>query len=233
MASSKYRTTQILFVICNLLFLVMGVAMLVVGAYWQISRSNYIDLMPSDEFFTVTALLIASGTIVIVVCLFGFIGVWMQSQCVILIYMLCVLVILALSIAAGVIAYVFHSEIDSELEKKLLEGLRDSEKRDEWDKLQQAERCCGVKNSTDWYGQIDPDYPETLPDSCCDGPNCGSQGRTVAYDVGCYQKGKNWVEDNFYALGAAGITLGVLQIVTVLVSCLLIMMMRREKTLMV
>ncbi|WAR03485.1 TSN9-like protein [Mya arenaria] len=186
----------------------MGVAMLVVGAYWQISRSNYIDLMPSDEFFTVTALLIASGTIVIVVCLFGFIGVWMQSQCVILI-------------------------IDSELEKKLLEGLRDSEKRDEWDKLQQAERCCGVKNSTDWYGQIDPDYPETLPDSCCDGPNCGSQGRTVAYDVGCYQKGKNWVEDNFYALGAAGITLGVLQIVTVLVSCLLIMMMRREKTLMV
>ena len=63
----------------------MGIAMMVVGAYWQISRSDYIELLPTDEFFTVTALLIASGTIVIVLCLFGFIGVWMQSQCIILI----------------------------------------------------------------------------------------------------------------------------------------------------
>lgn len=59
--------------------------MVVVGAYLQISRSDYVDLMPSDEFFTATALLISSGTIVVVVCLFGFIGVWMQSQCVMLI----------------------------------------------------------------------------------------------------------------------------------------------------
>lgn len=44
-------------------------------------------------------------------------------------------------------------------------------------------RCCGVSNYTDWNGIIDPDYPSTLPDSCCDGPNCGIQGATVAYDV--------------------------------------------------
>ena len=62
----------------------MGVAMLIVGGYLQISRSTYIDLMPSDEFFTACALLISSGTIVIVVCLFGFIGLWMRSQCIML-----------------------------------------------------------------------------------------------------------------------------------------------------
>ena len=60
----------------------MGVALIVVGAYFQISQSDYIELMPSDEFFVATALLIAAGTIVIVVCLFGFIGVWMNSQCI-------------------------------------------------------------------------------------------------------------------------------------------------------
>lgn len=202
---------------------------MVVGAYLQISRSNFVDLMPTDEFFTATALLISSGTIVVVVCLFGFIGVWMQSQCVILIYALCVLVILSLSIAAGIIAYVFHGDIDTELRQKLLEGLREKNKRDEWDNIQSSERCCGVTNYTDWYGLIDTESPNILPDSCCDGPNCGSQGQVVAYDIGCYEKGKDWVEDNFYTLGAAGITLGILQLILLAASLALIVMMRREK----
>ncbi|XP_045174767.1 tetraspanin-9-like [Mercenaria mercenaria] len=229
MASTQYRVTQILFILCNILFLIMGVAMVVVGAYLQISRSNYVDLMPSDEFFTATALMISSGTIVVVVCLFGFIGVWMQSQCVMLIYLLCVLVILTLSVAAGIIAFVFHREIDVELKGKLLEGLKDKNKRDEWDDIQSSERCCGVSNYTDWYGVYDPDYPESLPDSCCDGPNCGSQGRVVAYDVGCYKKGKDWIKDNFYTLGAAGIVLGILQIISIAAALALLIMMRREK----
>ena len=55
--------------------------MLVVGAYLQISNASYMKLVPSDDFFTATALMIASGTIVIVVCLFGFAGVLMESQC--------------------------------------------------------------------------------------------------------------------------------------------------------
>ena len=70
--------------VCFLSSQFMGVAMLIVGGYLQISRSTYIDLMPSDEFFTACALLISSGTIVIVVCLFGFIGLWMRSQCIML-----------------------------------------------------------------------------------------------------------------------------------------------------
>lgn len=229
MGSTKYRATRILFIIANIAFLIMGIAMMVIGGYLQISRSNYVDLMPSDEFFTATALLISSGTIVVVVCLFGFIGVWMQSQCVMLIYLMCVLVILALSVAAGIIAYVFHGEIDTELKNKLLEGLKDKNKRDEWDDIQSTERCCGVFNYTDWYGLLDPEYPVSIPDSCCDGPNCGSQGQTVAYDIGCYEKGKEWVKENFYTLGAAGIALGILQIILIVVALALLIMMRREK----
>ena len=69
--------------ICPHLFILqaMGVGMIVVGAYLQISNSSYMKLIPSDDFFTATALMIASGTIVIVVCLVGFAGVLMESQC--------------------------------------------------------------------------------------------------------------------------------------------------------
>lgn len=207
----------------------MGIALIVVGGYLQVSRSGFVDLMQNDEFFTATALLISAGVIVIVVCLVGFLGLWMRSQCVMLIFTLCVVVILALAIAAGIIAYVFHNEIETELQGKFLEGMKDKNKRDEWDKIQSAERCCGVTNYTDWHGLVDPDYPEYLPDSCCDGPNCGSQGKTVAYDEGCYIKGKNWIKDNFYSLGAAGIALGILQIILLVTSLLLLIMMRREK----
>lgn len=229
MASTGYRITQILFAICNFLFLVMGIALIVVGAYLQVARSSYVELMNSDEFFTATALLISAGIIVVVVCLFGYMGVWMRSQCIMLIYLLCVLVILGLAIAGGIIAYVFHDQIETELQAKLLEGLKDKNKRDEWDDIQNKERCCGVMNYTDWYGLIDPDNKDTVPNSCCDGPYCGSQGYSVAYNTGCYQKGKDWIKDNFYALGAAGIALGILQIILVVSALALLIMMRREK----
>ncbi|KAL4225204.1 hypothetical protein ACF0H5_015895 [Mactra antiquata] len=231
MASSQLRATQVIFGICNVIFLVTGAAMMIIGAYLQISRSNFIDLMIDDDFFTATALLISSGTIVVVLCLFGFIGLWMRSQCILLIYFLCVIVIMALSLAAGIIAYVFHREIEDELQQKMLSGLKDKDKRDEWDLIQSKERCCGVTNYTDWYGLADPDYPDSIPDSCCDGPNCGLQGATVAYSVGCYEKGKDWVQDNFYMLGAAGVVLGVIQIILLASSLALVIMLRREKVL--
>jgi hypothetical protein len=32
---------------------------------------------------------------------------------------------------------------------------------------------------------------------------------------GCYEKGKEWVKENFYTLGAAGIALGILQVMKI------------------
>lgn len=205
----------------------MGIAMLVVGVWQQISRSNYVELLPSDEFFTASALLISGGIIVIVVCVFGFIGVWMESQCVLVIYTLCVFIILAIAIAAGIIAYIFHGELDDKLRSKLLEGLNDPGKKKFWDDIQQEERCCGVNNHTDWFSETNT--IKSVPDSCCDGPNCGIQGASVAYNIGCYEKGKNFVKDNFYALGATGICLGILQIILVVSSVALVLILRREK----
>lgn len=228
MSGSSLRAVKWLFVLCNVLFLLMGVAMLVVGAYLQISNASYMKLVPSDDFFTATALMIASGTIVIVVCLFGFAGVLMESQCFLGIYFLCVLVIFALEIAAGVIGYIYYNEEDAKLRSRLLEGLRDPEKRKYWDDVQSAERCCGVTNYTDWYRIADADYPSAVPDSCCDGPVCGLQGYKVAYDEGCYDKGKDWLRDKFFLLGLSAIILGVLQIICVAAAILLIFFLRRE-----
>jgi len=226
--SSGYRISRILFVILNVLFLIMGIAMIVVGGYMQISESNYISLMSGDAFFKATALLICAGVIVVVVSIFGFAGVWMESQCVILVYFLCVLIILALSIAAGIIAYVFYNEIDNKLQEKMLEGLQETKRRDEWDTVQSKERCCGVTSYEDWYNLVDNLYPEAIPDSCCDGPNCGLQGGKVAYDIGCYTQGKEWVQDNFYAIGAFGIAIGIGQIILLVASLGLLICMRRE-----
>ena len=49
--------------------------------------------------------------------------------------------------------------------------------------LSLQQRCCGVLNYTDWYGIEDEDFQTMIPDSCCDGPNCGQQGATVAYNI--------------------------------------------------
>ena len=76
----------------------MGVAMIVVGGYMQISESNYIKLMSGDSFYKATALLICAGTIVVVVSIFGFGGVWMESQCVMLVVSLEIALILTVEL---------------------------------------------------------------------------------------------------------------------------------------
>jgi hypothetical protein len=48
---------------------------------------------------------------------------------------------------------------------------------------------------------------------------------------GCYSKVKAEMEDNFYVLGAAGIALGVLQILLMVMTLVLICAIRRNRSL--
>lgn len=65
-----------------ILFLqIMGIAAMCIGIYLKVSRSDFVEILQSKEFETSSALLISAGIIVIVVALVGFIGAWMNNQC--------------------------------------------------------------------------------------------------------------------------------------------------------
>jgi hypothetical protein len=59
----------------------MGIVAMCIGIYLKVSRLDFIAILQSREFETSSALLISAGIIVIVVALVGFIGAWMNNQC--------------------------------------------------------------------------------------------------------------------------------------------------------
>lgn len=59
----------------------MGVAMVAVGAYYYVEKGDFLNLLPKYEDVNITGVMIAAGIIVFVVSFIGFCGVWMESQC--------------------------------------------------------------------------------------------------------------------------------------------------------
>lgn len=224
------KCMKIIFAVCNIVFFIMGIVAMCIGIYLKVSRSDFVSILQSKEFETSSAMLISAGIIVIVVALVGFIGAWMNNQCMLGLYFIFVLIIFGMELAAGIIAYVYSDNLENILKRELLEGLKNDKTRSAWDKLQEKYKCCGVNNYTDWQGVYDIHNFNTLPDSCCGYNGCGQSGAQVSYLISCYDDAREWIIDNFYLIGAAGIAIGVLQLILVFVSVALICCIRNEKS---
>ncbi|XP_022345494.2 tetraspanin-9-like [Crassostrea virginica] len=226
--SSGSSVKEIVFGIFNTIFLLLGLAVFIVGVYLKVSRSLYTELLDSREFETGTALCVSAGIIVIVVSLLGFWGLWMKSQFILSLYFISVLIIFCLEIAAGIIAYIYRNKIEEIIEEDLRSGLKDIKRRTAWDTVQEKFECCGVRNYTDWMGVYDINVPTSIPDSCCGYPDCGESGSAAAWRIGCVQDAKEWLEENYLLLGAVCVVIGAIHVLLLLVTAVLIFLLRMD-----
>ncbi|XP_041366186.1 tetraspanin-9-like [Gigantopelta aegis] len=218
-----YKCFRILFIIIDFIFLLTGVAMIGLGVYVQVTKGEFFNLIPKAEYASAPSVLIAGGVIVIVFSFIGILGAWMHSQCLLVMYFTSVFIIFCIEIAAGVLGFVYRSEIDDNLQSQLLSGLKDPERRESWNFIQKEFKCCGVNNASDWFSLS----KNAVPDSCCQSTGCGQQGTTLAYRVGCYSKAVSFLKDNMYAIGAAGIGFACCQILVMMCTLILIHYIRR------
>lgn len=64
------------------LFQILGVIILALGIYLQISEaSNYMNVLPNIKFTTPVSLIVAAGIITMVVAILGFCAAVMESRC--------------------------------------------------------------------------------------------------------------------------------------------------------
>ncbi|CAI9726246.1 leukocyte surface antigen CD53-like [Octopus vulgaris] len=145
---------------------------------------------------------------------------FLESHCLLILYILCVSTIFCIEIAAGVIGLVRKNELETDLIDKLVENMKTS--AESWDIIQQTNKCCGVNNYTDWKGEVAT--PLSLPDSCCL-VKCRSVND--AYPQPCYTKLRSWVFDNLYIIGAASLTIGILQIILLIIASIFLCLMRQ------
>ncbi|XP_045893632.1 CD151 antigen isoform X1 [Micropterus dolomieu] len=220
----------------NILFWLAGGAVLAVGMWTLVEKSDYISLLNSSFYSASAYILIAAGVIVIVTGIIGCCATLKEMKSLLIVYLILLLCIFLLEIIAGVLAYITYQELDEELRQNLKETMQQKYQQpgeesitQAVDKLQQEFKCCGSHNFSDWRGCVWIQAAENerlVPDSCCKTPSdlCGRRDHpSNIYKVegGCIMKLEEFFLSQLYILGAVAIGIAFLQLVGMMFTCCL------------
>jgi len=178
---------KILLIVFNIVFFIVGVALLAVGI-WVVTTPYNLDILSildnpiiaSGAYF-----IIALGAFIFVVSFLGCCGAWMENRLMLIIYFIIVLLIFIAQLVGCAIIIAYKDKVDAFVTNQL-EGTMnkyESETSEDkysvgWNALQVVLECCGTNNYTDWqntywYGNnsaitvggqtFKPMYPAT----CC------------------------------------------------------------------
>ncbi|XP_029991982.1 CD151 antigen isoform X2 [Sphaeramia orbicularis] len=220
----------------NVLFWLAGGAVLAVGVWTLVEKSDYISLLNSSLYSASAYILIVAGVIVIMTGIIGCCATLKELKSLLIVYLILLLCIFLLEIIAGVMAYINHQELDEELRQNLKVTMQQKYQQpgeesvtQAVDRLQQEFKCCGSNSSSDWSDSIwiqDPQNKRLVPDSCCKTPSdlCGQRDHpSNIYKVegGCIMKLEEFILNQLYILGAVGIGIAFLQLVGMMFTCCL------------
>ncbi|XP_026856762.1 CD151 antigen isoform X3 [Electrophorus electricus] len=232
MVADEERTTscgtvclKYLLFIFNLLFWLSGGAVIAVGLWTLVDKSEYISLLSSSTYSFAAYILIAAGAVVVLTGVLGCCAAIKESR------------------ALLIVCFPFCYKLDEELRADLKETMVQKYQRPGHehitravDKLQQDLKCCGSNSSADWLQGTWADelaYGRLVPDSCCKTPTdrCGVRDHpSNIYKVegGCISKLEEFILQHLQILGAVGIGIACLQILGMIFTCCLHGRLREE-----
>jgi hypothetical protein len=154
--------SRALFIILNIIFVLFGSGFIGFGSYLiNLGSEHDYDIITGSQFVSGAALLVAAGVFTFAVAVIGIIGAVFMWRPMLLIYILVVMALVVVEIAAGIIGFVFRDGITEEVEERMTEAFLDfrADPSDEEYKedvndvvayVQETFECCGVNGSQDW-----------------------------------------------------------------------------------
>ncbi|XP_015747040.1 tetraspanin-8 [Python bivittatus] len=169
--------------IFNFLFWICGSIILAVSIWMRVSKDAQNELEIDPTLFSAVNLLIAVGAVIMVLGFLGCCGAMKESQCMLLLFFIGLLMILLLQIVAGILGGIYKSQIESSLnqtlqkEIALLQSASSSDKDflEGFHKFEIKNKCCGVLNGHSDWGKNRALYngceceKEELATSVCEG----------------------------------------------------------------
>lgn len=149
----------------NFLFWIIGCIILGVSIWIRVSKDTQEDFKTDSSLLPAVDLLIAVGSVIMVLGFLGCCGAMKESQCMLLLFFIGLLLILLLQIVAGILGAVYKSQIEGlvnqTLEKEMdVLKLASSNNKDALNKFHNFEienKCCGMlKGKEDWGRNLRP-----------------------------------------------------------------------------
>lgn len=219
--------------ICNLLFALTGLLILIVGAVVQANYQHYSNFV-GERIWTAPVVMIIIGAIVFITGFLGCCGAAKENSCMMLTFSILIIVIFLTEIGIAIAGYVKHAELQGILEDQFNTTLREYEKRpdyqDAWKLLQTELECCGINDPSDWKQVF---HNDTLPPSCCTMvPIVGEQADRCTTDhshqAGCLKKLLTLLDSKTLILGGVVLTVALVQLLTIFYACCLYRSFRKN-----
>jgi CD63 antigen len=205
--------------------------MIIIGAIAQASSSKFHGMYERNDG---AIFIMVIGAIVFIVAFFGCCGAIKENRCLLLTFAVMMIVILILSIAAIITAYVYRSKTESWLRKLMeeqLESYGDDDKfktqklaKTFWDAVQRDNLCCGIENATDWQNNKALNATHSVPDSCCvtEASHCGnnyfSSSNATIYDKSCFGIMRDDFKKKMLIVGAIACCVAILQVIGIILA---------------
>ncbi|KAI3377412.1 hypothetical protein L3Q82_008599, partial [Scortum barcoo] len=184
-----------------------GCGILGVGVWLSVTQGNFATLSSSLPSLSAANLLIAVGTIIMVIGCLGCVGAVKESRPLLLTFFILLLLIFFLEILSIMLFFIYQDEIDHYAQRDLKKGLQlfgtegNVGLTNAWMIVQTDFRCCGVTNHTDWFEVYNA---SRVPDSCCleYSDNCGlnNPGTWWTAVTVLRKRVKDWLNENLVAL---------------------------------
>jgi CD63 antigen len=196
--------------IFNFIFVLCGLAILVIGVLVQIGNSHYSkhldEISKNLTFPSIT--LIVIGSVIFVLAFLGCCGAIRESHCMMVTFASLLLTILIIQVAVAIYVFVTvknSGEIDFKdaYAKNLFDNYnKEQEAKELVDTIQEQLECCGVDGPSDFSR-----LPHAIPGSCCGKKNNEICDPVYAYKNGCADSLKDLFNSALKVLG--GVALGI------------------------
>jgi len=219
------KCVKYLLFVFNFLFLLAGLALIVVGAivHVQTSKSGFSESASAAGIF-----IIIIGSVVFVVSFFGCAGSINNNYCMVVTFGVLLLVILLAQIAAVITGFLMKDKLTTKLAGHMNDTLKgyNNDKNDvitkTWDETQEALKCCGTTGYKSWSVNEMLSQTNSVPDSCCTNYTVGCgvgmntpAGAQVLFEQGCTTKVETLLEMYLLAVAIAAAVVGLLEILGV------------------
>ncbi|NXW65082.1 TSN8 protein, partial [Eurystomus gularis] len=146
--------------IFNFLFWVCGSIILGVSIWIRVSKNAQQELEINSSLFAGVDLLIAVGSIIMVLGFLGCCGAVKESRCMLLLFFIGLLLILILQVTGGILGAVYRSQIEASLNKTLVEHMNSLQSsteeskvfQEKFQKFERMNQCCGLLNGPEDWG---------------------------------------------------------------------------------
>ncbi|XP_069480120.1 CD151 antigen [Ambystoma mexicanum] len=228
----------------NFFFWLAGGAVMAVGLWTIVEKSDYISLLSSSTYAATAYILVIAGVIVMITGILGCCATFKERRGLLRAYFILLLCIFLLEILAGILAYIYYQQLNTELKQNLRDTMTMKYKQPDQekvtsavDKLQQEFKCCGSANYTDWtvssWIKSDDAKGRHVPDSCCKTvtPLCGTRAHPsniYRIEGGCISKLEHFIQAHLRIIGAVGLGIAFVQIFGMIFTCCLYKSLKSE-----